>query len=333
MKTSSNNLRLIFLGLLSAILIKFIPELFSPEEFARIFYPIGGLVHEAIGAVIVSMVLLLSFIFLKNTRFINLFKISIVTSILIGIYDSLRYLYYLGLAHTLNQDVFKIEALVSRIPGNLIFIYLHLIFQITYYLFLLCLPFASIAIIRNLFYRKQIILIKPPTKILSLFLGTTILLLIVASVNLFNSDKRSFNVKPRLNSFSGNYTLTIIPTKNCSQLSMEECVKSLDCDPEYTGPSCPACLDIGKYKDCKQSSDKIARKDTCERTGGYWNANETHHCQCPESKGKYNRGSDGNLGCLTNEELCIQTSGIYKESCLCPTGFHWEWNFGCYKSD
>lgn len=330
MKTTSNNLQLIFLGLLSAILIKFIPELFSPEKFARIFYPNGGIIHEATGAIIVSAVILLTFIFFKYTRFINLFKISVVTSILIGIYDSLRYLYYLGLAHDLDQDVFKIETLVSRIPGNLIFIYLHLIFQITYYLFLLCLPFVSIAIIRNLFYRKQIILIKPPTKILSIFLGTTILLLIVASVNLFNSDKRNFNVKPRLNSFSGNYTSTIIPTKNCSQLLMEECVKSLDCDPEYTGPSCPVCLDIGKYKGCKQSSDKISRKDTCERTGGYWNANETHHCQCPESKGKYNRV---NLGCLTNEELCTQTNGTYKENCLCQAGFHWEWNFGCYKSD
>ena len=191
-----------------------------------------------------------------------------------------------------------------------------------------------VAIIKNLPYRKQIILTKRSTKKLTLIIGIVIILvLIVASQFLLKNDNRGLNIKLTPNPFSDKSTLTVIPTKNCSQLSLEECVESLDCDPEYTGPSCPVCLDIGKYKGCKQSSDKRAGKDTCERTEGYWNVNEIHHCQCPESKGKYNRGSNGNLGCLTNEELCIKTNGTYKENCLCPTGFHWEWNFGCYKSD
>lgn len=171
-------------------------------------------------------------------------------------------------------------------------------------------------------------------KKLGLILGiiATFLLILFFAV-LLRSDNRSFNSKPIPNPFFDKSIPAVTPANNCSQLSMEDCVKSLDCDPEYTGPSCPVCLDIGKYKGCKQSSDKKSRKDTCEKTGGYWNADETHHCQCSESKGKYNRGSYGNLGCLTNEELCIQTNGTYKDTCLCQVGFHWEWNFGCYKSD
>lgn len=171
-------------------------------------------------------------------------------------------------------------------------------------------------------------------KKLGLILGViAVFLLILSSQFLLRSNNSGLNIKPTQNPFSDKSTPIVIPTKTCSQLSLEECAKSLDCDPEYTGSSCPACLDIGGYKGCKQSSDKRARQDTCEKTEGYWNANETQHCQCPESKGKYNRGSNGNLGCLTNEELCIQTNGTYKENCLCQAGFHWEWNLGCYKSD
>ncbi len=164
MKDSLSNLQLIFLSILAATAIKFIPTLFSAEEFARIFYPNGGLIHEAIGAVIVSVVLLLSFIFFKSIQFINLFKMSIVTSILIGIYDSLRYLYSLGLTHTLNQDVFKIETFVYNLPGKFFFVILLMFFGVIYYFLLLSLPFIFVAIINNLLYRKQIILTKQSTK-------------------------------------------------------------------------------------------------------------------------------------------------------------------------
>lgn len=121
-------------------------------------------------------------------------------------------------------------------------------------------------------------------------------------------------------------------TKSCTQLSERECIASLSCEPEYTGPSCPMCLDIGTYKGCRQSEEKMVRKTTCENTGGSWSSEEVHHCQCPETAGKYSRGSAGNLGCLTNEELCKETGGVFESSCSCPTGYYWEWTFGCYEA-
>lgn len=166
MKIASNNLQIIFLSVLSAVVIKFIPVIFSPEEFARIFYPYGGLVHEAIGVIIVSAIFLLIFIFHKNTRFVNLFKIASSTSILISIYGTLRYLYYLGLTHTVNQDVFKIETFMYIFPGKLIFIILYMFFEVIYYLLLLTLPFILVAIIKKMTCRKQIVLMKQSTNML-----------------------------------------------------------------------------------------------------------------------------------------------------------------------
>lgn len=119
----------------------------------------------------------------------------------------------------------------------------------------------------------------------------------------------------------------------CHVLSESKCIKNLNCDPQYETPTgCPICLMI-TYKGCYYNPQKKTIKTICENTGGYWQPEENPNCHCPGNAGKYTRGSNGNLGCLNDEELCLQTQGSYsKNGCQCPLDYHWEWAFGCYKT-
>ena len=79
------------LGLLSAFSVTAIPTLFSAEKFAWWFYPHGGLIHEQVGAYIVSLSFAVIGMFYK--KYINyILLVSIITSTLIAVYHASRVL-------------------------------------------------------------------------------------------------------------------------------------------------------------------------------------------------------------------------------------------------
>ncbi|PIZ44969.1 hypothetical protein CO180_03080 [candidate division WWE3 bacterium CG_4_9_14_3_um_filter_41_6] len=155
MKISAHNVKLILCGVVGAIIIKLTPQLFSPEEFARMFYPNGGLIHEAVGAILVSFILLIAFLFLKNIRLKELVIISLTASILVSVIDSSRQLYALGFTHAFDSDFFLFETLINRFPKNLPYVLLYFFFGTMYYFLLVSLPFLMISGIKQLFLQLQ----------------------------------------------------------------------------------------------------------------------------------------------------------------------------------
>ncbi|NCS32593.1 hypothetical protein GW793_03815 [bacterium] len=154
MKTSSQKIKLILVAVLGAFTIKIFPYLFSAEEFAHIFYPYGGLMHEAIGALLVTFLLVIAVLFFKDIHTKNLIKISIISAFLVSMYDISRYTYNLGLTHSFDTDYFSLEALIKHLPANILYLLIFLILGFTYYFLLLSLPFLTIVGVKHLFSKN-----------------------------------------------------------------------------------------------------------------------------------------------------------------------------------
>ncbi len=125
------NTHLVFLALLSALIILFAPRyLFSAEEFAHIFYPGGGIIHE------VSFALIISFLLLN----VSLLHIKIKTIVIFSFLSAffILLIYTLILIHENNLP-----------PRLIIFIPITSLFHATYFFMILFVPsFLVITVIR-----------------------------------------------------------------------------------------------------------------------------------------------------------------------------------------